>query len=135
MPSRSVSIRAIENVRYEVLDQCTDEVLKEIKESKAFFQVGPKSRKYMRVLFYMRQGKTCLVTKLDLSNKIALCKEADLKYYTRTRDYTNVHVNGGNKIPYPRAQIFATHVGEGHVSCGYYFMMHLYSRITFNSEE
>ena len=33
---------------------------------------------------YMHQGKTYLVKKLDLSNKIALCEEADLKYYTRT---------------------------------------------------
>ncbi len=40
MPSHSVSIRAIENVRYEVIDQRSDEVLDEIEESKAFFQVG-----------------------------------------------------------------------------------------------
>jgi hypothetical protein len=38
MPSHSVSIRAIENVRYEVIDQRNDEVLEEVEESKAFFQ-------------------------------------------------------------------------------------------------
>jgi ATP-dependent helicase YprA (DUF1998 family) len=47
---------------------------------------------------YMHQGKTYLVKKLDLSNKIALCEEADLKYYTITRDYTDVHVNGGKIV-------------------------------------
>jgi hypothetical protein len=52
----------------------------------------------------MRQGKTYLVKKLDLSNKTALCEEADLKYYTRTRDYTDVHVNGGNIVC--QAQLF-----------------------------
>ncbi|XP_062159413.1 uncharacterized protein LOC133866791 isoform X4 [Alnus glutinosa] len=93
MPSHSVSIRSIENVRYEVLDQRNDEVLEEVEESKAFFQIYEGA-------VYMHQGKTYLVKKLDLSNKIALCEEADLKYYTRTRDYTDVHVNGGN-IAYP----------------------------------
>lgn len=93
MPSHSVSIRSIENVRYEVIDQRNDEVLEEVEESKAFFQIYEGA-------VYMHQGKTYLVKKLDLSNKIALCVEADLKYYTRTRDYTDVHVNGG-KTAYP----------------------------------
>ncbi|XP_030939060.1 uncharacterized protein LOC115963945 isoform X4 [Quercus lobata] len=92
-PSHSVSIRAIENERYEVIDQRSDELLEEIEESKAFFQVYEGA-------VYMRQGKTYLVKKLDLSSKTALCEEADLKYYTRTRDYTDVHVSGG-KIAYP----------------------------------
>lgn len=47
---------------------------------------------------YMCQGKTYLVEKLDLSNKTAFCKEADLKYYTKTRDYTDIHVIGGNIV-------------------------------------
>lgn len=46
----------------------------------------------------MCQGKTYLVEKLDLSNKTAFCKEADLKYYTKTRDYTDIHVIGGNVV-------------------------------------
>lgn len=41
MPSRSVSIRAIEAERYKVVDQRRNEVLEEIEESKAFFQVTP----------------------------------------------------------------------------------------------
>ncbi|EXB89115.1 hypothetical protein L484_016676 [Morus notabilis] len=44
---------------------------------------------------YMRQGKTYLVNSLDLSNKIALCKVADLKYYTKSRDCTDIEVVGG----------------------------------------
>lgn len=46
----------------------------------------------------MNQGKTYLIKKLDLSSKIALCQEADLKYYTKTRDYTDVHVTGGKLV-------------------------------------
>ncbi|CAA2984498.1 ATP-dependent helicase hrq1 isoform X1 [Olea europaea subsp. europaea] len=92
-PSSAVSIRAIENVRYKVIDKIKDEVLEEIEESKAFFQVYEGA-------VYMNQGKTYLVKHLDLSSKIAWCHEADLKYYTKTRDYTDIHVIGGH-IAYP----------------------------------
>ncbi|CAL0305025.1 unnamed protein product [Lupinus luteus] len=93
LPSHSVKIRAIEAVRYSVIDQEENEVLEEIEESKAFFQVYEGA-------VYMCQGKTYLVEKLDLSSKIAFCKKADVKYYTKTRDYTDIHVIGGN-IAYP----------------------------------
>ncbi|XP_024633112.1 uncharacterized ATP-dependent helicase YprA isoform X2 [Medicago truncatula] len=93
LPSQAVNIRAIETVRYSVIDQKKEQVLEEIEESKAFFQVYDGA-------VYLRQGKTYLVEKLDLSSKTAFCKEADLKYYTKTRDYTDIHVIGGN-IAYP----------------------------------
>ncbi|KAI4335871.1 hypothetical protein L6164_014474 [Bauhinia variegata] len=93
LPSHSVNIRAIETVRYTVIDQRKNQVLEEIEESKAFFQVYEGA-------VYMNQGKTYLVDKLDLSSKTAFCKEADLKYYTKTRDYTDIHVVG-DSIAYP----------------------------------
>ncbi|KAL7161138.1 hypothetical protein ACSBR2_041739 [Camellia fascicularis] len=93
MPSHNVSIRAIETEKYKVIDRQKNEVLEEIEESKAFFQVYDGA-------VYMHQGKTYLVKELDISSKIALCQVADLKYYTKTRDYTDVHVIGG-KIAYP----------------------------------
>lgn len=39
MPSHSVSIRAIETEKYQVIDKRRNEILEEIEESKAFFQV------------------------------------------------------------------------------------------------
>lgn len=39
-PSTSVSIRAIETERYRVINQQNDEILEEIEENKAFFQVS-----------------------------------------------------------------------------------------------
>ncbi|KAK7304223.1 hypothetical protein RJT34_15350 [Clitoria ternatea] len=93
LPSHAINIRAMETVRYSVIDQKKNEVLEEIEESRAFFQVYEGA-------VYMCQGKTYLVEKLDLSNKTAFCKEADLKYYTKTRDYTDIHVIGGNNA-YP----------------------------------
>lgn len=94
MPSRSVSIRAIEAERYKVVDQRRNEVLEEIEESKAFFQVYEGA-------VYMHQGRTYLVKSLNLSTMLAFCEEADLKYYTKTRDYTDIHVIGGN-LAYPK---------------------------------
>lgn len=47
---------------------------------------------------YMHQGSTYLVKELNVSSKIALCQRADLKYYTKTRDYTDVHVIGGGIV-------------------------------------
>ncbi|KAG9151551.1 hypothetical protein Leryth_019742 [Lithospermum erythrorhizon] len=93
MPCRSVSIRAIDQERYKVIDMQKDEVIEEIEESQAFFQVYEGA-------VYMNQGKTYLVKELDLSSKLAFCQEASLKYYTKTRDFTDVHVTGG-QIAYP----------------------------------
>lgn len=47
---------------------------------------------------YMNQGKTYLVKELDVANRIAWCQRADLKYYTKTRDFTDVHVTGANFV-------------------------------------
>ncbi|TXG51653.1 hypothetical protein EZV62_024177 [Acer yangbiense] len=91
LPSHSISIRSIENVRYRVIDMQTNEVLEEIEESKAFFQVYEGA-------VYMHQGYTYLVKELSISSKTALCQKADLKYYTKTRDYTDIHVIGGGIV-------------------------------------
>eukprot|EP00258_Populus_trichocarpa_P021524 XP_024437543.1 uncharacterized ATP-dependent helicase YprA isoform X3 [Populus trichocarpa] len=96
MPSRGISIRAIESTRYRVIDMQRNEVLEEIEESKAFFQIYEGA-------VYMHQGKTYMVKKLDISEKIALCYEANLHYYTKTRDYTDIDVLGGDIAYPPRA--------------------------------
>ncbi|MCD9645977.1 hypothetical protein HAX54_035467 [Datura stramonium] len=93
MPSSAISIRAIETERYKVIDTQKNELLEEIEESRAFFQVYEGAN-------YMNQGKTYLVKELDVANRIAWCQRADLKYYTKTRDYTDVQVTGANFI-YP----------------------------------
>ncbi|KAL9231532.1 hypothetical protein vseg_006752 [Gypsophila vaccaria] len=93
LPSRAISIRAIESEKYSVIDSQTNEVLEEIEESKAFFQVYEGA-------VYMNQGKTYLVKELNVSSKVAVCQRADLKYYTKTRDYTDINVVGGY-LAYP----------------------------------
>ncbi|CAH9142639.1 unnamed protein product [Cuscuta epithymum] len=93
VPSNAVNVRAIETGRYQVIDKQKNELLEEIEESRAFFQVYEGA-------VYLNQGKTYLVKEMDLSSKIAWCQEADLKYYTKTRDLTDIHITGGN-IAYP----------------------------------
>ncbi|KAK1296134.1 hypothetical protein QJS10_CPB15g01624 [Acorus calamus] len=88
-PSLGVSIRSIETEKYKVVDKLKNEVLEEVEESKAFFQVYEGA-------VYLHQGTTYLVHKLDLSEKVASCQKADLKYYTKTRDYTDILVTGGD---------------------------------------
>ncbi|PIA57639.1 hypothetical protein AQUCO_00600395v1 [Aquilegia coerulea] len=92
-PSYGVSIRAIETEKYEVIDKETNKCIEEIEESKAFFQVHEGA-------VYMQQGKTYLVKDLDINKKIAICEEAVLKYYTKTRDYTDVDLSGRD-MAYP----------------------------------
>ncbi|KAI3953666.1 hypothetical protein MKW98_017490 [Papaver atlanticum] len=92
-PSHAISIRAIETEKYKLINNETDEVLEEIEESKAFFQIYEGA-------VCLHQGKTYLVKVLDLSSKLAFCQRADLKYYTKTRDCTDIHVVGGD-VAYP----------------------------------
>ncbi|KAF5177122.1 Atp-dependent helicase hrq1 [Thalictrum thalictroides] len=90
-PSYGVSIRAIETEKYKVIDKKTNEVIEEIEESKAFFQVYEGA-------VYMQQGKIYLVKDLDIYEKIAICEEAVVTYYTKTRDYTDVHLSGRDMV-------------------------------------
>ncbi|KAL8143605.1 hypothetical protein V2J09_016637 [Rumex salicifolius] len=89
IPARAISIRAIESERFKVINKENDEVLEEIEESRAFFQVYEGA-------VYLNQGNIYLVQELNLSSKIAICQRADLKYYTKTRDYTDIDVIGGD---------------------------------------
>ena len=131
MSSYSVSIRAIETEKYQVIDKRRNEILEEIEESKAFFQVvtlnsllsnfcckptqyfayqsASNFLKYLLRFFfpsiqvydgavYIHQGRTYLVQSLDLSSMITFCEEADLKYYTRPRDCTDIHVISGDIV-------------------------------------
>ena len=44
------------------------------------------------------QGRTYLCKRLDLGAKLAVVRPADLKYYTKTRDFCDVHVVGGRAL-------------------------------------
>ncbi|KAJ7298096.1 hypothetical protein O6H91_Y016800 [Diphasiastrum complanatum] len=94
LPSSIVSMRGIDREKYTVINQITNETIEEVEASKAFFQVYEGA-------VYIHQGKTYLVKTLDIAAKVASCIQADVKYYTKTRDFTDIHVLGG-ELAYPR---------------------------------
>ena len=47
------------------------------------------------------QGRTYLCKRLDLDHRLAVVRPANLKYYTRPRDFTDVFVVGGHRAAYP----------------------------------
>jgi len=87
-PAAAFSLRAIDPERYAIVNEAADGmVIEEIEESKAFFEVYDGA-------VYLYQGRTYLCKKLDLGGRVATVRPADLKYYTKTRDFTDVHVLG-----------------------------------------
>ena len=166
-PARHINLRAIDPERYTIVNEAAGgEVLEEIEESKAFFEVydgavylyqvrsrfvsshssslsgsvagknaedtqsvccgakqvagqapaasgleclscsaarGEATNHAHQLSGFLRihgpsftaQGRTYLCKKLDLSSKVAVVRPADLKYYTKTRDFCDVHVIGG----------------------------------------
>lgn len=83
------SLRAIDPERYSIVDESSGgAVLEEIEGSKAFYEVYDGA-------VYMHQGRTYLCKKLDLGARVAVVRPADLKYYTKPVDFTDVHVVGG----------------------------------------
>ncbi|KAL3131865.1 hypothetical protein ABBQ38_007575 [Trebouxia sp. C0009 RCD-2024] len=93
VPAAAISLRAIDPERYAIVNEEDGDVIEEIEESKAFYEVYDGA-------VYMFQGRTYLCKKLDLGSKVAMVRAADLKYYTKTRDFTDVHVVGGRSA-YP----------------------------------
>ena len=87
-PASEVNLRAIDETVWTVVDDMTEEVVEEVEESKAFFQVYEGA-------VYMHQGKKFLVTKLEMGARIAKVRRADLKYYTSIRQHTDIAVTGG----------------------------------------
>ena len=84
-----MSLRAIDPEKFRVVNEVSGEVMEEIEESKAFYQIYDGA-------VYMYQGHTYLCKKLDLGAKVAFVKLMQLKYYTTLRDYTDIHVLGGH---------------------------------------
>ena len=79
------------------------EVIETIEESKAFWEVYDGA-------VYMFQGRPFLCRRLDLGSRVAEVAPADVRYYTTTIDYQDVHVLGGT-VAYPPASV--GHVGTG----------------------
>ena len=89
-PALDVSVRTIEDERYDVIDVsgAREKVIASIEASKAFFEVYEGA-------VYTHQGRTLLCTKLDLERRRAFVRMADVKYFTRVKHETTCSVPGG----------------------------------------
>eukprot|EP00216_Chloropicon_sp_CCMP2111_P004809 CAMPEP_0198238392 /NCGR_PEP_ID=MMETSP1446-20131203/4032_1 /TAXON_ID=1461542 ORGANISM="Unidentified sp, Strain CCMP2111" /NCGR_SAMPLE_ID=MMETSP1446 /ASSEMBLY_ACC=CAM_ASM_001112 /LENGTH=1212 /DNA_ID=CAMNT_0043920785 /DNA_START=261 /DNA_END=3899 /DNA_ORIENTATION=- len=87
-PAHAINLRAIDENVWKVVDERTRRVIEEIEESKAFFQIYEGA-------VYLQQGRKYVCTGLDMDERVASVRRADLKYYTSLRDFTDIVVTGG----------------------------------------
>jgi ATP-dependent helicase YprA (DUF1998 family) len=94
-PASTITLRSIDPGKFSIIDETADnKVLEEVEENKVFYQIHDGST-------YFYQGRTYLCRKLDLDAKIALVRPVDVKYYTKSVDYTAVQVFGGGENAFP----------------------------------
>ena len=107
-PASSVSVRTIEDEKFEVVDIDSNNVLEEIEQSKAFHTVYPGA-------VYLNQARTFLVTKLDLEKRVAFVRRADVKYFTSAINHTKLELttHAGSKHAYPDRPMGVHQVGYG----------------------
>jgi len=84
-PAQGINIRAASGDNFAVIDTSTDSLLETVDSSTAFFQIHQGA-------IYLHQGEPYLVTELDLVGKNAYAEPTKAKYYTQTKDITDLHI-------------------------------------------
>ncbi len=84
-PAQAINIRATSGENFVVVDTATGSLLETVEGSVAFFQIHPGA-------IYLHQGEAYLVTKLDLTNRIAYAEPTDASYYTQTKEIPDLHI-------------------------------------------
>ncbi|GLI69803.1 hypothetical protein VaNZ11_014504 [Volvox africanus] len=92
-PASAIYLRSIDPDRFVIWDETTRMPLEEIEANMAFYEVYDGA-------VYMFQGRPYLCRQLNLSERVAIVRPADVKYYTKVKDYTDVYVTGGH-VAYP----------------------------------
>jgi ATP-dependent helicase YprA (DUF1998 family) len=90
VPARSITLRDIDRDKYRIIDEM-GELIEEIEACKVNFVCYDGA-------IYMSQGRTYIVKSMDYSSKVAYVGLTDVKYYTTTIDYTDVHLTGGKNM-------------------------------------
>mmetsp|Transcript_36064 Transcript_36064/g.57764 ORF Transcript_36064/g.57764 Transcript_36064/m.57764 type:complete len:1019 (+) Transcript_36064:337-3393(+) len=83
-PFNNVSLRVIDPVTFQLI--FNGQVLDTIPYQRAFFEVYPGA-------IYMHQGKSYIVTNLDIESHTAKLTRSNVSYYTKPRDQTDVVVD------------------------------------------
>ncbi len=84
-PASKINIRSSSGEDYAVVDMSTGSLMETVESSVAFFQIHPGA-------VYLHQGEPYLITKLDLTNKVAYAEPTRANYYTQTKEIHDLHV-------------------------------------------
>lgn len=84
-PARKINIRSSSGEDYAVVDVSTGAMIETVESSVAFFQIHPGA-------IYLHQGEAFLITKLDLTNRVAYAEPSGGKFYTETKEIHDIKV-------------------------------------------
>ncbi len=84
-PAQSVNIRSTSGRNYAIINTEDNKPIETIESAMAFYQVHPGA-------IYLHQGDTYLVTGLDLESRTALVEPAEVNYYTRTTELSDLRI-------------------------------------------
>ena len=84
-PAQSINIRSSSGENYAVVDVSTGSLMETVESSVAFFQVHPGA-------IYLHQGESYLITKLDLTNRVAYAEPTRVNYYTETKEIHDLRI-------------------------------------------
>ena len=84
-PAQNINIRSTSGRSYAILNSADKSLLETIEAAMAFYQVHPGA-------IYLHQGDTYLVNKLDLESRTAWVEPAEVNYYTRTTELSDLKI-------------------------------------------
>jgi DEAD/DEAH box helicase domain-containing protein len=84
-PAQNINIRSTSGETYSVVDVSTGSLMETVEGSVAFFQVHPGA-------IYLHQGESYLITRLDLTNKVAYAEPTRAQYYTETKEIHDLRI-------------------------------------------
>ncbi len=84
-PAQNINIRSTSGKNYAIVDTTTNQLLETIESAMAFYQVHTGA-------IFLHQGDTYLVSRLDLDARTAYVEPADVNYYTRTTELSDLRI-------------------------------------------
>jgi DEAD/DEAH box helicase domain-containing protein len=85
-PAQQISIRALSDKGYQVLDESQDNaLLEDVESATAFRRIHPGA-------VHLHQGESYLITDLDLRTRVARARPAEVGYYTQPREVSDLAV-------------------------------------------
>ena len=84
-PAQNINIRSTSGQNYAIVNTASGSLLETIESAMAFYQVHTGA-------IFLHQGDTYLVTKLDLDSRTAFVEPADVNYYTRTAELSDLKI-------------------------------------------